>query len=1454
VSASRLLLPICLICLAVLISLQFNTLEATESACSNTSTSGHYTTDFIGVTYHPDGTSTWDYTVTWDGQGNQLDKFMLKLCHNANVISASPGDYWVGYSGYFGMYGIRWLNDITTANVPIPFSVTLDAPYAVSKTVYALKSAWWPHYGHICGPSKFCTQSLLPPTNLTCEIDECSCEASLMWNNVTNYDFLLIRVDGNLVQTLPGSATSTTVHVGTGPHLIEVSGVLDVDGDGVYDHGGSEGNHPFTGGSGDHDDCDDDDEDDDDDNDHDGHSNHSSDDDDDDDDDDDEDDDDDDCPDRDQESDRVACHVDCPDHAPYPPKNLSCHPNALDCSVEVNWHNARSYSEIILAVDGVPYVTLPGSATSYTVPGPLIGPHEICLYGTTICGEAFPQVCCWFDCDDPAPPPVEALQCHLVDQCTCEAAISWTNGAHDYDSLDILVDGMLYTTLPGNSTSLNLQLGGSGLHTVCVVPKRNGFTGSYNCCDVYCPPVDNDPPSALICEAPPAPSCEATVTWINEGDYDYIDILVDGVYVTTVPGHTTIATVAIPDFGMHEICIRATTICGEVLMDVCCMVDCIGPPDPIADLNCDLIDICTCETALSWTNGNSDYDMLQIVIDGVLHEQIPGNLTSLNLTLPGNGLQEICVIPVRLGLLGPPVCCDVDCPDIPPNMIENLQHTVDALSCEFTITWDNPVAYSSIDVQLNGMVIATLPGTATTFMLPTPLTGLNEICVQGTTICDEVTPAACITVDCTIPPPLPVLDLVCGPVDPCTCTVPISWTNQENNYDSIRILLDGVEVQSLPGNAVTAVVTLGDVGLHVICVEPVRNGVSAKEQVCCKVTCPITDPISPLILECVVDQISCEATINWQNPSLYSQIEVYLNGELQTTVPGDTTVYSVTLTLPGSNTLELIATTVCGEVTMPVSCNVSCKKLVPPPVTDLNCMVTDPCTCTATASWVNNDTYDSIDLFLDGAFLITLPGNATTHNFSLGGSGRHEVCVIPVINFVGGEATCCDLNCPPIPLLEPNGLVCSVGPSPTCETNVSWTNNSTYSMIEVLLDGAVLQTLSGDATSTVLNLPGPGMRQVCLQATTICGNVLPLACCDVECIFPPDPITDLMCPIDGPPCNGTIAWMNGNPDYDLIEVTLDGAPFATLSGTDTMLSYGPLDPGPHEFCFTAVRQGLSSPPVCCTIDCPFPPPPPVDVTCTVDDICSCDGLVTWVNAANDYDEITVSVDGTVIATLPGNATSAPLTGLSIGSSNICVEATRFGLDSGPACCTFTCPGPPTPMAPTNLVCEVADQATCTIALSWANPMNYSSIEIQFNGTTLTTVAGSLTATNVTLPTGSNSGDICLIGFTECGDASTPTCCEVECQTPFDRGDCNIDGFVDIADGIYIMRFLFQGFPPSICMNACDHNGDGTVDVSDTVYIITYIFMNGTPPPPPFGDCGIVDQPNPGCTMYPFCTN
>ena len=96
------------------------------------------------------------------------------------------------------------------------------------------------------------------------------------------------------------------------------------------------------------------------------------------------------------------------------------------------------------------------------------------------------------------------------------------------------------------------------------------------------------------------------------------------------------------------------------------------------------------------------------------------------------------------------------------------------------------------------------------------------------------------------------------------------------------------------------------------------------------------------------------------------------------------------------------------------------------------------------------------------------------------------------------------------------------------------------------------------------------------------------------------------------------------------------------------------------------------------------------------------------------------------------------------------------------------------------------------------------------------------------------------------------CCGVACVPQYQRGDCNIDGIVDIGDGIYIMRFLFQGYGMSPCMEACDHNGDGVVDISDTIYVVTYIFLGGNPPPPPFGECGADESPTPGCQAYPLC--
>lgn len=78
----------------------------------------------------------------------------------------------------------------------------------------------------------------------------------------------------------------------------------------------------------------------------------------------------------------------------------------------------------------------------------------------------------------------------------------------------------------------------------------------------------------------------------------------------------------------------------------------------------------------------------------------------------------------------------------------------------------------------------------------------------------------------------------------------------------------------------------------------------------------------------------------------------------------------------------------------------------------------------------------------------------------------------------------------------------------------------------------------------------------------------------------------------------------------------------------------------------------------------------------------------------------------------------------------------------------------------------------------------------------------------------------------------------ECQPQFRRADANGDNAIDIADGIYILLYLFDGGPIGPCESGMDANDDGTVDVTDAVAVFIYQFEDGAPPPPPFENCGV----------------
>lgn len=74
------------------------------------------------------------------------------------------------------------------------------------------------------------------------------------------------------------------------------------------------------------------------------------------------------------------------------------------------------------------------------------------------------------------------------------------------------------------------------------------------------------------------------------------------------------------------------------------------------------------------------------------------------------------------------------------------------------------------------------------------------------------------------------------------------------------------------------------------------------------------------------------------------------------------------------------------------------------------------------------------------------------------------------------------------------------------------------------------------------------------------------------------------------------------------------------------------------------------------------------------------------------------------------------------------------------------------------------------------------------------------------------------------------------QEIFQRGDCNSDDKVDLADAASVLGVQFFGLE-SLCHDACDANDDGTINLADSVYLLNWLFKFGPEPlaPGPYTD-------------------
>lgn len=94
-----------------------------------------------------------------------------------------------------------------------------------------------------------------------------------------------------------------------------------------------------------------------------------------------------------------------------------------------------------------------------------------------------------------------------------------------------------------------------------------------------------------------------------------------------------------------------------------------------------------------------------------------------------------------------------------------------------------------------------------------------------------------------------------------------------------------------------------------------------------------------------------------------------------------------------------------------------------------------------------------------------------------------------------------------------------------------------------------------------------------------------------------------------------------------------------------------------------------------------------------------------------------------------------------------------------------------------------------------------------------------------------------VGFDSLPDAP-PENHDTHCAF-FLRGDCNIDGGLDIGDVVFQLTALFVDPTRFSCEIACDSNGDGraTGDLGDPIFSLNFNFRGGPQPADPFPDCG-----------------
>ena len=254
----------------------------------------------------------------------------------------------------------------------------------------------------------------------------------------------------------------------------------------------------------------------------------------------------------------------------------------------------------------------------------------------------------------------------------------------------------------------------------------------------------------------------------------------------------------------------------------------------------------------------------------------------------------------------------------------------------------------------------------------------------------------------------------------------------------------------------------------------------------------------------------------------------------------------------------------------------------PDPVVALECVLNSG---SVQLDWTpGNLDYDLIQLTRDGNVLADLAGDSTGYLDVNAPQSLLEYSVTAIRAGLTSPPESCLVNNTPV--VTPPPPVLALG----CEVVASgvdllWTLGAPdYDLIQVTRDGTFVSNLGGSVTEYSDLFAPAAILEYSLTAIRN-GLVSTPELCTVDNTTPvqnPSPVTNLQCEqVSG---GVSLSWQNADPDYDNIEIWIDGTLLTNLAGQETTFLDAIVTVGSHQYQLIAWRNGLESGLTTCDID------------------------------------------------------------------------------------------------------------------------------------------------------------------------------------------------------------------------------------------------------------------------------